>query len=147
MKHADIQARNEQIIAKWHKGTPVKELARIWKVTPANIYHIIHQYVKYDNPVYYMLLKANGKCDYSKTIVTKAYMAVKRYFPYTYTVEDFLRHVSRSEFDNMTDNYPISQAVSKLLLTAWEMESDSSSKRSSPKRSKRTNKKEITQDR
>lgn len=110
--------RNQKIVALWRKGKKASEIAAKFNVTVGTVYNAIHKTLEYDNPVYKILLEANESYGYTQAVVTRAYMAIRRWYPNVQTLEDMAKLSVGSDVDN---NVHITIACEKIIEEACEL--------------------------
>ena len=75
--------RNQKMVALWHEGKKVSDIARWFDVTESTVYSAIRNASERDNEIYNLFLEANARCvfSYTQAVVTRTYMTVCNQWP------------------------------------------------------------------
>ena len=125
-KKSENITRNRMIASMWQQmpDKTVQQIADTFNVSVGTVYNAIHKYIEYDNPIYDMLMTANDRLEngYSQGTVTRAFIALRRYYPEMRTVPQFVHSVIGAELDTLPS---MSVAIDTLINEAKDMVTES----------------------
>ncbi len=116
-KRSENITRNKMIVAMWHStNKSLKQIADTFNVSYGTVINAVHKYVEYDQGTYHVLLTVNENnpdCQYSQGTVTRAWIALKRWYPQAAEDINALKVLTLgSDIDN---NFSLSSAVENLI--------------------------------
>ena len=116
-KRSENVYRNQLIVGMWHASNKsLKQIADVFNVSYGTVLNAVHKSVEYDSDVYRVLVHVNecsDQCHYSQAVVTRTWMALKRWYPEAAVSVIALKTTTiGSDVDN---NIQITIAVETLL--------------------------------
>lgn len=121
-KRSENITRNQMIAKMWqdHPEKTMQQIADTFNVSYVTVNRCIHRYLEFDDPIYTMLLAANNTLPnpYTQATITRAWMALRRWYPEIRTTEQLKILGVGTGIDNLP---PMSAACENLIERAREL--------------------------
>lgn len=119
-KRSENVTRNQMIVKMWQTSNKsLQQIADVFNVSYGTVNNAVHKHVEYNQGTYPVLVEANEECkecQYSQAVVTRAWLALYRWYPEAATSAEALRNLTLgADVDN---NAVLSAAVENLITHA-----------------------------
>lgn len=107
--------RNNMIFQMWQKNPnrKLQYIADMFGVTYGTVNRVIHKKLEYGHPIYDALVETNKGLMYAQSVVTRSYIAIRRWYPDCQTISDLMKLSIGSDIDN---NPQFTKACEDLIV-------------------------------